>query len=354
MTSDELFFNAMRENVSFHLRKNTAYQELLTDLGFEMKRLNSYENLHLIPPLPTSYLKKHSILTKPYQKLFIKTTSSGTTGQPTLSGFDFSSAINAFKMVIKAFRYHHLLSLRRTNYVVLGYQPSKANQSATAKAFKSVLRLAPKRKVTWGLVYENNAYKVRINELVDDLKKFVEQGKPIRIIGMPVFIKELIDLLDEPLKLPAYSKILVGGGWKSFLGHAIPKHEFNQLIINQLGINADDFKDHFSCAEHPINYLSCRNGNFHVPVFSRVIIRDVKTLAPLAFDEVGILNFLSPLLTSAPFGSILTDDLAILKEGKTCGCGIETPYFVLLGRVGMSDLKVCAQVASEFLKGVQS
>jgi len=41
-----------------------------------------------------------------------------------------------------------------------------------------------------------------------------------------------------------------------------------------------------------------------------------------------------------------------MRDGKDCGCGVASPYFELIGRVGLADVKTCAQAASEFLKNV--
>ncbi|NMA83454.1 MAG: acyl-protein synthetase, partial [Epulopiscium sp.] len=65
----------------------------------------------------------------------------------------------------------------------------------------------------------------------------------------------------------------------------------------------------------------------------------------------GFLNFISPLVSSVPVSSILMGDMAILREGKDCGCGIDTPYFEVLGRAGRIQTRSCAIAASEYIKG---
>ena len=49
----------------------------------------------------------------------------------------------------------------------------------------------------------------------------------------------------------------------------------------------------------------------------------------------------------------MTDDLGILHDGKSCGCGINTPYLEIIGRIGMKDIKTCAAGAAEILKEVK-
>ena len=116
-----------------------------------------------------------------------------------------------------------------------------------------------------------------------------------------------------------------------------------------MGIPQEHCIDFFGAVEHPILYCDCPNHHFHIPVYSRVIIRDVKTLEPVGYGRPGILNLLTPLMRSMPLHSIMTDDLAILHQGEECGCGNPAPYFELLGRAGLYDVKTCAAGAAQFL-----
>ncbi len=138
-------------------------------------------------------------------------------------------------------------------------------------------------------------------------------------------------------------------GWKQFYFENADKGELFRLANEVLGIRGSHCLDFFGAVEHPILYTDCKNHNFHVPTYCRVIIRDINTLKPLGFEKVGVLNLVSPLMISMPVNSILTDDLAILHKGEKCGCGNDAPYFELLGRAGLQDLKTCAVAASEFL-----
>jgi len=353
--SDGLFIDAMKANVAFHMENCPEYKGILENLGFDFGSLKSINDLPKIPPLPTSYLKNNSLLSKPYEKLLIKTTSSGTGGKKTLSGFDVGSGICGLYMVLRVFRFHKLLSLRRTNYIILGYQPDKSNQTAMAKALKGITLLAPAGKVVYALVFKDGEYRVNTEGLIDAINEFGGQNRPVRVIGFPAYFKMLLDELDSRnmrFSLHKNSKILLGGGWKALFSEEISKEELFQMGSRTLGIRRHNFKDHFSTAEHPVNYVSCANDHFHVPVFSRVIIRDVSTLEPVSNGRPGLLNLVTPLLSSAPYGSILTDDIAIIRNGDECGCGIASPYFELIGRVGLASIRTCTQAASEFLNKI--
>jgi len=353
--SERIFVSAMKANVAFHTHRCPEYKEVLENLKFDSGSLSSIEDIHKIPPLPTSYLKNNTLLSKPYKKLIIKTTTSGTGGKKTLSGFDAGSGICGLIMVLRVFRFHKLLSLRRTNYIILGYQPDKSNQTAMAKALKAITLLAPAKKIVYALKAKDGEYEINTEGMMQATREFGRQNRPVRIIGFPAYFKMFLEELNEreiQLCLHKNSKVLLGGGWKTFLADEISKDELFDMANKTLGIHRHNFKDHFSTAEHPINYVSCENNRFHVPAFSRVIIRDVRTLEPVPNGRPGLLNLITPLLSSAPFGSILTDDIAVMKNGDECGCGITSPYFEIIGRVGLASIKTCTQAASEFLKNI--
>ena len=106
--------------------------------------------------------------------------------------------------------------------------------------------------------------------------------------------------------------------------------------------------------EHPILYCDSKNHHFHVPVYSRVVIRDVHTLKPVPNGTPGLVNLVTPMIKATPILSVMTDDLGIMHDGAECGCGINSPYFDIIGRVGLHDIKTCAAGASELLSAAVS
>jgi len=280
--TDRVFARAMRDNVNFHAANCFEYGEILAHFGFSLDCLKDAEDLWKIPPLPTSYLKNKTMLSRPYEKLFIKTTSSGTGGRKTLSGYDKSSALCALSMGVKVMRFHKLISARRTNYIVLGPKPDENIQTATAKALKYFTILAPAKKIEYAVKVVDGEYKVDAEDLIRAVLRFEKDGRPVRIIGFPAYLRLFLEELASRgirVSLHKNSKILFGGGWKTFFAEEISKDELFAMASGTLGIQKQNFKDHFSTAEHPINYVACENNNFHVPVFSRIVIRDASTLS---------------------------------------------------------------------------
>ncbi|MDD3333973.1 MAG: hypothetical protein PHI98_00510 [Eubacteriales bacterium] len=128
------------------------------------------------------------------------------------------------------------------------------------------------------------------------------------------------------------------------------KGELYALITEMLGIPDENIRDGYGSTEHSVPYFECKRHHFHLPVYSRMLIRDVETLRPLPLGEKGFANFITPHLLSVPAVSVLMGDLAVLHPAEECGCGLTTPYMEILGRAGTSAAKSCAVTASELLK----
>ncbi len=188
---------------------------------------------------------------------------------------------------------------------------------------------------------------------IDRLKDFEREGLPVRIFGFPAFLHFTLErmraLKIPPLKLHPDSFVFLGGGWKGNADRAIDKRDLYRAVNEQLAIPDKRIRDGFGSVEHCIPYIECEFHEFHVPVWSRVFIRDLKTLAPLPFEEKGFLHFVSPYITSVPACSVLMGDLASLHDGAKCPCELATPYFVIHGRAGLSRNKSCAVAAAELM-----
>jgi len=354
---DELFVSAMKEITSFHIEHNAEYKKICFRQNFSIDDINSIDDLYRIPALPTLYLKRHTLFTTPVQKMVVKATTSGTSGHKSVVGLDLNTGYYALRMVLKSFRHFKLFSFVPTNYIILGYQPNKNNRMGIAKTAYGFTFITPTIHREYALKYKDGGYHLDIESLIERLIKYEKQGFPVRLMGLPAYHHLLLSTLKErniKLKLHPKSYLCLGGGWKQYHFEHADKGELYQLANEVLGIDRTHCIDFFGAVEHPILYCDCPNKHFHVPVYCRVIIRDVNTLKPVGFGKEGILNLLSPMMKSMPFHSIMTDDLAVLHEGCKCGCGNEAPYFELLGRAGLQDIKTCAANASQYLEQVNT
>lgn len=346
--TEGLFAAAMRENCAFHYAHCPEYAALLDGVGFSPADLNTPADLARLPPIPTAYFKRHHLLSLPAQRLPIKATSSGTRGLKSEIGLDWQSVWGGARMIFKVARYHKALSLKPTNYLILGYQPHKSNQTAVAKTATGYTYLAPGLHREYALKYGPDGYYVDFDGLVAALGRYSRSHWATRLMGFPSYTWFLLETLEKRnlrFSLPKGSQIYLGGGWKEFYRQQVDKPTFYQKAWERLGIPEENIRESFGAVEHPVWYADCPHHHFHVPVYSRVLIRDVDTLEPLPNGQMGLVNLLTPLTLGCPILSVMTDDLGVLHDD--CPCGISSPWLEIIGRVGMVDIKTCAAGADD-------
>ena len=133
-----------------------------------------------------------------------------------------------------------------------------------------------------------------------------------------------------------------------------PQHTIRALAMHfSENIDEENIVEFFGAVEHPIPYTDCSHHHFHVPVYSKIVIRDPDTLEPIGMEKTGLVNLISPLCKATPILSVMTDDLGILHDGSNCPCGVKSPYLEIVGRVAPDDIKTCAAGAADILKGVK-
>ena len=208
-------------------------------------------------------------------------------------GFDAAGLLCGLGMVLSVARYHGLFSGKLTNYIVLGWQPHRSNKTVIAKtAFGNTL-FAPALHREYALKFRGGAYHLDQEGLLAALVRYAKQGRPVRLVGFPAYTHFLLKEMERrgiSLRLAPGSMILLGGGWKQFYREAVDKEVLYGEARDRLGIPETHIREFFGAVEHPISYCDCRFHHFHVPVYSRVLIRDVDTLEPLPHGPGGAIE----------------------------------------------------------------
>jgi phenylacetate-coenzyme A ligase PaaK-like adenylate-forming protein len=350
--TDALFAAALRENVAGHAQRCGQYAEILRRRGFSPDELKSISDIARLPPLTTLYLKRHTLFSSPEKQLKFKSTTSGTSGRVSVMGLDFPTLFYGTGMVLGTFFRNRIPSIYPTNYIILGYQPAKRNKIGAVKTAYAATLAAPAVHREYALKDDGEKYTLNLDGLRQRLIKYEKQGFPVRFMGFPAYFMFLLRELEQNgirLRLHPKSLVMLHGGWKQFWEQRVEKEELYETSRRVLGIGGGQIREFFGAVEHPIAYCDCENHHFHVPIYSRVIIRGTKTLEPVPYGDAGFLNLLTPMVTSHPLSSVMTDDMAILHPPGSCGCGIDSPWFEVLGRVGLTDVKTCAADAASLL-----
>lgn len=354
--TDKLFYKKMKENMFFQYRNCPEYRQLMEHKGWNEERINHLESLADIPFLPTLYLKHHKMDSVAEKKMVTRATSSGTSGNKSDIGYNFTTLWRALGMSLSIGRKHGLISIRPCRYIILGYQArnllgkSKVQEKAVTKTAYAFTMLAPALSRIYALPFRNGEYSLDLEGIKKALIKYSKGKTPVRLMGFPFHAYWLLtQMKEEGIKcpLPKGSVIAFGGGWKEYYTQKADKETMYELVEEILGIPSDKCWEFFGAVEHPILYTTCAKHHFHVPIHSRVLIRDVDTFEPVTNGTPGLVNLITPLVQSAPLLGVMTDDLGILHDAQKCGCGINTPYLEILGRVGMADITTCAAGAEQ-------
>ena len=350
--TDVLFVKAMRENAIYHYINCIEYKQILDNAKFDPYQIETMEDIIKLPFLPTLYFKHHELFSKPLWKMPIKATSSGTsTGVRSKIAMSFGDLWRGFQMIRRVFSYHKLWSIRPQTYLIFGYQPTKHSEAAIMKTANGFTYVAPAKKRVYAIKWTNDGYEVDLELIKQEMVKASKKRTPIRTIGFPAYTYFLLKEMEAEgirLRMPKGSKITLGGGWKQFYAEKVDKKEFYKLVHKVLGIDEDNCVEFFGAVEHPILYTDCKHHHFHVPVYSRAIIREPETFKPVKNGEVGLVNLITPMVEGTPLLSVMTDDLGLLHDG--CDCGEKSPWLEIIGRVGIKDIMTCAQGAKELIE----
>ena len=88
--------------------------------------------------------------------------------------------------------------------------------------------------------------------------------------------------------------------------------------------------------------MECEQGHLHASIFSDIIIRNPENFSVCPIGETGFVKVLTPLATSYPGHSILTEDMGTLLGIDDCPCGRLGKYFRIDGRMAKAEIRGCS------------
>jgi phenylacetate-coenzyme A ligase PaaK-like adenylate-forming protein len=349
-----LFCAAMREAFTFQAGHSRFLRNYLKLEGFNPSSIKTEKDLARMPFVFVAALKERDLTTLPESKIALELKSSGTTGQRSRIQLDKSSLMRVRRMAWQVFEGLGLTDLHREHdYICFTYDPAVAKDLGTAWTDKLLSGFTKQGGIFYTFRWsgEKNDFYFDMEGAVEMLKKSEETQKLTRLVGFPAFALKLTEEFRKrygrTVKLHPGSSVITGGGWKTLADEAIDKKIYRGILAGNLGIPAANVRDLFGMVEHGVPYVDCPLGNFHIPNYGRIIARDPGTLEPLGYGRDGLLQFITPYLTSYPSISLLSSDLGRVEKG--CKCGLGGDVLVIKGRAGVRKLKGCAVSAATML-----
>lgn len=345
----KLFLASFREIAETHYNHHPYIKAIWDEQKKHPSQIATEEDLESAPFMMVSVMKERPWKSVPDAEIVLSLTSSGTGGQKS---YQFLNQFSLNMVKLSALRLHEALGMvdeLTYNYLCFTYDPVIANDLGTAFTDELLTSFTKKKEVYYAFQWDEGKKDFVFNkqQTWETLKRFSHSGFSTRILGFPAFLNQLLDDYTETLHLGEKSWVQTGGGWKGLADQEIPKQDFRKKVSQRLGLPETHIRDMFGMVEHGIAYLDCEWGNLHIPNYSRVYIRDPKTLSVLEEGQTGLIQFICTYNTSYPAFNILSTDYGCLKK---CPCG-KGQVLVLKGRAGVTKHKGCAIKALEMMEG---
>lgn len=348
----DLMVNACREMAVFHGKSSRELAFLYKKYGFDPESIRSYDDLSRIPFVGVTAMKYYLLTSLPEDQAVLKLTSSGTRGQKTQIWFDEASLSRCAAQKEMLWDQEGLISKEPTNYCCFIYDPEQAGNLGIAFSVQFEQRWAPAKESYFAVrKNESGAWQFRAEETIAKLRQFEKDGSPVRLLGIPSFVFELLLAMEgkPPIRLPKGSLMITGGGWKAAEDKKITRPQLRKMVEERLGLPDPMIRDDYGMAEHSAPYIECDKHRFHIPVYNRIIARDPVTMEELPPGKPGLLELITPYNAMMPNLAILSTDLGYIDEMR-CDCGRNSPTFTLIGRGGLVKHKGCALTANEIVK----
>ncbi|MCX6269884.1 MAG: acyl-protein synthetase LuxE [Bacteroidetes bacterium] len=349
--TDAVFLEAMKENFRFQYEQHAYFRYLCRKAGFSNDGLQHYDDIFRIPPLFVGTMKIHAFTSVPKEDITMVLTSSGTTGQKTQSFFDRSSFERLNILATHVFKGMGLNSEIPVHQFVFNYDRKKATDVGTAWSSEQLVRLAPVKALHWTILWNDRKqeYEFDLEKWVDEVAS-VPENEVLRFIGFPAFIYQLVVRLKE--KHPEFRVnpacfVLAGGGWKNHSGEVLSHQSFASFLNEAIGFSPENIRDTYGMAEHGVPFTACCKGYHHMPIYSRLVVREPLTCKSLPFGKEGLLQLYTPFNTAQLNLSILSTDICVLATG--CECGMPGIFIASVRRGGIRKQKGCAIAAQEIL-----
>lgn len=319
-----LFQAAMAEADAWHTEHNPTYAKLWNGEERPVLPVGLFKTLALDTPVdaPGAWLA-----------------SSGTGGSATRVYYDAPSMARIEKGMLNIFVRNGLFSQEPSRFLLLSPDPSKAAHAGYATAFLKFTGCAPQQEVVF-CVDENGRFDPEL--AWSTLASWAGDGAPVFIFGLTVFFEQLYLGRQQPLVLRCPVRGLTGGGWKG-LTKTLERNDTVAGLQRLLQGPLTDIRDIYGLTEHPLHYVSCSKGNFHIPLYSRFMIEDAAGHG-VAEGQAGIIRLQNPFFASLPAHDLLTEDGGLW--GRHCACGEALPFIQYLGRLS-EPVGTCAHQVAE-------
>lgn len=344
-----MFLNVMREVTQFHYDHCAPYHRMCEQRGFDPATFGQVQD---IPYLPTSLFKEGLFLSIPEDEVFRQIKSSATTsGVSSRVGLDKATSRRQSKCFNKVVV--NRIGAQRRKFIVLD-EPGTIGRSEMVSARSSTIRSLLFCASDAVACLNEDAGKLSLDEALFDeqIQAAIDANEPVMLFGFTyilyTFVVRNILAGGKRYKLPEGSRVIHIGGWKKLEAEKVTPEKLIADCCEAFGVVPADVVDIYGFTEQSgLIYPSCERGLRHSVVWSDVFARDPVTLEPLPFGEEGLLQFITPIQTSYPGHSVLTEDMGVVLGQDDCPCGRTGKTFKMTGRAPNAEVRGCGDIMAD-------
>lgn len=332
------YIAALSKLTHYHQEQCELYGKALSLL---LKDVSSLERIEDIPILPITLFKKFSLKSIADDDIFKIITSSGTSGQAVsrifLDAFTAKNQQLALYSIVKDF-----IGSNRLPMLIIDTPTVVKNRDTFNARGAAILGFTMfARRKAYALT---DTLELDIHSIHNFLSSYGD--KPFLIFGFTFMIwKYLYEAAAKghyELDL-SNAYVIHGGGWKKMKDKAVSSNEYKHCLYKKFHIQ--HVHNYYGMAEQTGSiYMECEEGHLHASIFSDILVRNPKDFSLCSIGEKGIIQVLSPLATSYPGHSILTEDEGIILGIDDCPCGRKGKYFRINGRIPKAEIRGCSDV----------
>ena len=324
--------------IKLHYKNCKSYKKILDNINYKV----SNTKLSSIPALPVSLFKKFDLYSVKPSSVIKVLKSSGTSGTaPSKIFLDSFNSKNQTWVLTKIMEY--ILGKKRLPMLIIDQDPKGTSRSSYNARIAAINGFS--------IFGKNITYLLNEHNEVDEkkIKIFFEKYKDEKFIifGFTSLIykylieKNLNFITDKNFK---NGIIIHGGGWKKLLDKSISNKNFKESLKSFYNITK--VYNYYGLIEQTGSiFVECPKCScFQSSIYSDIFIRDSNLEIITKNKKKGLLQVISLLPTSYPGNSLLTEDIAELRNDIKCKFCNNGKKFIIYGRSKNSEIRGCANI----------
>lgn len=218
-----------------------------------------------------------------------------------------------------------LTDTRPARFLLLTPPPSSPHNEYDTPLFPELTQFAPVKECVTAVFADGQPNTVLAWAV---LMEWAQKPDPVYLFAAAHHAAQLAQHSPAPFALKGDIRILSSHGQSRY------RRIITDKLPQTLLAPSVTIREIYRTPAHPLHYVSCQEGYFHIPQFARFTLVGENGY-PAAEGNTGLLQLNTPLLTPLPAQRLLTTD--VCEQGTGCACGSMLPWIYFRGSITARD-----------------